>query len=312
MFGYVTINKSELSEAEYERFRSYYCGLCRVLKKKYKRRGQAVLTYDMTFLVILLTSLYECESEQINVHCIPNGVKSHEVLVNEMTEYAADMNLALAYHKCMDNWKDEHAVAEKVVADLLKSRYDGIRARYPRQCSVIEKELDELSRLEGTKHSEPQKEEQDDTERQECWKERAKHSVRTAPQNGDADVDSAANCFGRLTAEIFVYREDEWRETLWQIGFLLGKFIYLMDAYDDLQKDLRKGNYNPLSAIAGKENFEEFCRQMLVMTMADCSKKFEQLPLLQEVGILRNVIYSGVWTKYNLLQNKKKSEKREK
>ena len=60
MFGYVTINKEELPAEEYERFHSYYCGLCRVLRDKYKRRGQLLLNYDMTFLAILLTSLYEC------------------------------------------------------------------------------------------------------------------------------------------------------------------------------------------------------------------------------------------------------------
>ena len=78
-----------------------------------------------------------------------------------------------------------------------------------------------------------------------------------------------------------------------------------MDAYDDLEKDRKKGSYNPLLAISGRCDFEAFCRQVLVMTMADCSRKFEMLPLIEEVSILRNIIYSGVWTKYEILRAKR-------
>ncbi len=301
MFGYITINKSELSGPEYERFHGYYCGLCRVLKKKYDRRGQALLNYDMAFLVILLTSLYECGAQSIQVRCVPNGGRRHEALVNEMTEYAADMNLALAYHKCMDNWEDEHSRSQRLLARLLESRYEEIRDRYPRQCRAMERELAALSRLEHGLKAEAE------SCRGECWKRRAEKQLRTAPKAGDADIDSAANCFGRLTAEIFAVREDEWRELLWDIGFSLGKFVYLLDAYDDLEKDRKRGSFNPLLSVAGRPDFDEFCHQMLVMTMADCSKKFEMLPLLEETGILRNVIYSGVWTKYELIRGRRKN-----
>ena len=307
MFGYITINKSELSETEYEKFHGYYCGLCRVLKRKYDRRGQAILNYDMAFLVILLTSLYECDTRQETVRCMPNGGRRHEVLVNEMTEYAADMNLALAYHKCKDSWEDDHSRSQRILARLLKSRYEEIGERYPRQCRAMERELDGLSRLERSRGRRGREDESCCL--QECWKQRAEKQLLTAPKDGDADIDSAANCFGRLTAEIFVLREDEWRDILWEMGFSLGKFIYLIDAYDDLERDRKKGSFNPLLPIAERGDFEEFCRQMLVMTMADCSKKFEMLPLLEEVGILRNVIYSGVWTKYELIRGRKKDDR---
>ena len=300
MFGYITINKAELSEPEYERFHGYYCGLCRVLKKKYDRRGQALLNYDMAFLVILLTSLYECGVQSVQVRCVPNGGRRHEVLVNGMTEYAADMNLALAYHKCRDNWEDEHSRSQRLLARLLESRYEEIRDRYPRQCRAMERELAALSRLEHGLGAGAE------SGRGECWKRRAEKRLLAAPKEGDADIDSAANCFGRLTAEIFAVREDEWREILWDMGFSLGKFVYLLDAYDDLDKDRKRGGFNPLLSIAGRKDFDEFCHQMLVMTMADCSKKFEMLPLLEEVGILRNVIYSGVWTKYEMIRGRKK------
>lgn len=297
MFGYVTINKSELPEEEYERFQNYYCGLCRVLKEKYQKRGQMVLAYDMAFLVVLLTSLYECETEGKMARCVPNRGKKRDILVNEMTEYAADMNLALAYHKFLDNWKDEHSRSQYLAAKMLRGDYQKVREKYGRQCEAIEREIKAIAELEKPGRV-------PDTGM--CWKERAYNCLLTAPQEGDADIDSAANCFGRLTAEIFVYKEDEWSEALRSMGFSLGKFIYLMDAYEDLEKDKKKGNYNPLIPVADRKDFDEFCRQMFIMTMADFSRKFETLPLIKDTGILRNVIYSGIWTKYELINNKKK------
>lgn len=303
MFGYVTINKAELSEEEYERFHSYYCGLCRVLRGKYKRRGQLLLNYDMTFLAVLLTSLYECETRTELVRCIPNGAKRHEVRVNEMTEYAADMNIALTYHKCRDSWNDEHSHSQRMVARMLEGGYGQLKIKYPRQISAMERELLLLAELEQRQGKNLWAEELKKCG--DCWKTRAQNHLLTAPKEGDADIDSAANCFGRLTAEVFVYREDEWKDTLWELGFYLGKFIYLMDAYDDLEKDRKKGGYNPFLPLADREDFEDLCRQILVMTMADCSRKFEMLPLLEEITILRNVMYSGIWTKYELIRAKR-------
>lgn len=296
MFGYVTINKGELSEEEFERFHSYYCGLCRVLREKYKRRGQLLLNYDMTFLSVLLTSLYECETRTETIRCIPNGAKRHEVRINEMTEYAADMNIALTYHKCRDSWSDEHSHSQRMIAKMLEGGYEQLKDRYPRQLGVMERELGLLAEVEQRQGKNLWAEELKKCN--ESWKTRAQNHLLTAPKEGDADIDSAANCFGRLTAEVFVYREDEWKDTLREMGFYLGKFIYLLDAYDDLEKDRKKGNYNPLVPLADREDFENLCRQILVMTMADCSRKFEMLPLLEETAILRNIIYSGVWTKY--------------
>lgn len=303
MFGYVVINKSELSGEEYERFQSYYCGLCRVLKQKYKKRGQALLNYDMAFLVILLTSLYECDTSKVSVRCVPNGGRQHVVRINEMTEYAADMNLMLAYHRCRDNWQDDHSHSQHVLARLLEGRYQQLREKYARQAKVMEQELLNLAQLEKNKGKSLCAKSAEGI----CWKELAQRQLLSAPKEGDADIDSAANCFGRIVAEVFVYREDEWKDILWKMGFFLGKFIYLMDAYDDLEKDRKRGSYNPLLPVAEKKDFEGFCHQMLVMTMADCSRRFEMLPLVEEIGILRNIIYSGIWTKYELIQGKKKT-----
>ena len=97
-------------------------------------------------------------------------------------------------------------------------------------------------------------------------------------------------------AELFVYAEDEWAEKLRRMGFYFGKFIYLMDAYEDIEEDLKQGRYNPFTELYKKETFEQDCQQILKMMMAETSKVFEQLPILEDVEILRNILYAGVWS----------------
>ena len=97
MFGYISVNKQELKFREFNRYRSYYCGLCSELKQRYGKAAQFALSYDMTFLIMLLSALYEEESLEGNVRCLAHPFERHPVRINRFTEYAADMNLLLSY-----------------------------------------------------------------------------------------------------------------------------------------------------------------------------------------------------------------------
>ena len=108
-----------------------------------------------------------------------------------------------------------------------------------------------------------------------------------------------------------VYRRDVWEEELRKTGFYLGKFIYLMDAYEDLEKDRKQHNYNPLLRVSGEEQFEEKCCEMLTMMMAECTEHFEKLPCVENIEILRNILYAGVWNRYQTIRKKKSIEKKE-
>ena len=111
MFGYITICKPELKIKDFEKYRGYYCGLCQELKERYGLGGQMTLTYDMTFLILLLTSLYEMETEEERHHCRVHPVKRQRMLRGPVTTYAADMNLLLAWYHLKDDWADERKVS---------------------------------------------------------------------------------------------------------------------------------------------------------------------------------------------------------
>lgn len=271
MFGYVTVNKLELKVREYNRYRGYYCGLCYVLKKRHGSLGRITLTYDMTFLIILLTALYENETTEAMQRCLVHPAKKHLAVWNEISEYAADMNIALTYHHLKDDWKDEHSYLGLAGSSILRKKYEIIQKQYPRQCKEIERALNELAQCE---------------------------------LRGEEEIDIVSRCFGELMEAIFVYKDDVWQSYLKKIGFYLGKYIYILDAYDDMEKDKKNNSYNPLLKWSEKEDFHEKCQEILNMMMAECTKEFEKLPIEKELGILKNILYLGVWNKFDEKKHK--------
>ncbi len=276
MFGYVNVYKPELKMKDFYKYKAYYCGLCKTLKDKYGRFGQMTLSYDMTFLILLLTSLYESDTTKLQNRCIVHPVKKHDALVNEITEYVADMNIALTYHHLADDWQDEKNIAGLAGAGALKKHYRTIYHKYPRQCKVLQESLSQL---------------------------------RDCEKRGETNIDLVSRCFGELMAELFIFREDRWEDSLRKIGFYLGKYIYILDAYDDIDKDTKHSSYNPFLSDKEKETFDEDCKNILTMMMAQCTKEFEKLPCLLDIDILRNILYDGVWTKFDEIQKERSIRK---
>ena len=95
------------------------------------------------------------------------------------------------------------------------------------------------------------------------------------------------------------------------MGFYLGKFIYLMDAYEDMEKDKKKGNYNPFLLSRGMQKNEELAEQCLTMMAAGAAEYFERLPLVENLEILRNILYAGIWGKYEKIKAKREKEEKE-
>lgn len=278
MFGYIIINKAELKFREFDVYHSYYCGLCRKLKESYGISGQMTLSYDMTFLVMLLGGLYEPETSVSWHKCTAHPFERHQARINRFTEYVADMNVLLSYYKCMDDWKDEHKYHKLAYAKLLEGKCRKVEARYAEKIRRVDSLLKEISRGEKAQ---------------------------------DHNVDEMAGYFGEVMAEIFAWCQDEWESSLRKIGFYLGKFIYLMDAYEDLEQDRKKGTYNPFLKMCEDSEFEERSKRILTMMMAECSREFEKLPIIEDVEILRNILYSGVWCRYEAIRRRREEKRME-
>ena len=266
MFGYVTVNEKRLSKDEKNRFQRIYCGVCEDLRALCGARGRLTLTYDSAFLALVLTSLYEPEEKHSRLTCSAHPLVKHDCDQSEMTAYAADVNVLLSYYSLLDDWQDEGSKLKKAGAELLKKAFGESGARRPEKKAVIEEELGNLARLE---------------------------------KQGSGDIDNLAGCFGRLLGEMFVYKEDNWATLMRTAGDRLGRFIYILDAWKDSAKDRRNHAFNALSALREQSDYEERVFNMLTCEISLCAKALEALPLVQDINIIRNVIYSGVWTRYS-------------
>lgn len=279
MFGYINTNPEELSDEAKKTYRAYYCGLCRSLKQHCGTKGQMLLAYDMTFLIVLLTGLYELPNQEESFTCAIHPGRKRTAYLNDATAYAADMNLILGYHKLLDNWRDDGSTSGKRLADSLEKEYEAAISRHPRQATAVTEYLTRIAQAEREK---------------------------------EENIDVAAGATGEILAEIFAWREDEWREELRCMGFYLGKYIYFMDAYEDMERDRKKGSYNPLIKLSkekSQDEYETICRCMMTCQVGECAKSFERLPVLQHAEIIRNILYSGIWSKYEILQKKRKKRK---
>lgn len=281
MFGYVMARMEEISPEERSRYQAFYCGVCRALGERFGQRCRLGLTYDMTFLAMLLSSLYEPEEKQSAKRCVPHPTKPHPYISSECIDYAADMTVALVYHKCLDDWNDDRSRWGRTYAKMIERSYNKVCAQYPRTCSAIEEGLTAIGRLE-----------------------RAALDVDTSQTSSP---DEAANYFGALLGEVFVYREDFWAEPLRAFGAKLGKLVYVMDAAIDREDDRVSGSYNPLVAL---EMTREDILEDLQFLAADAAAAFEKLPLVGDVHILRSVLYAGLWQQYYAKEAKRDKEAR--
>ena len=273
MFGYVTPVLSVLAEERKQRYRSFYCGVCHALKQRHGQAGRLSLSNDMTFLAMLLSSLYEPDASSASSRCAVHPLKTHPWLSSPMIDYAADMNALLFFYKCEDQRMDEHSLRGKAGESLFRRSAEKVRSLWPVQAEGVEKALTEL------------------------WEEEKKPSP---------DPDRLCNLSGEMLGACFVPKPDDmWASGLRAVGEGLGRFVYWMDAWEDYDQDIRAGKFNPLKQYHDRKDFDEFARNTLELLIADATEAFEILPLEEDLDLLRNILYSGVWQRYALRIEKK-------
>lgn len=279
MFGYVRINKMDLTFREYDHYKAYYCGLCKYLKRNHTELSRLTINYDITFLIVLLSSIYQPSAQVFHEKCIVDPVKKKKHIINEVTEYAASMNILLAYYKLEDDVNDEGGIKSRLARRAYKKSFKTAYDKYPQKAEYIRACLEDLRSLE---------------------------------QDLSSSIDQTSNCFGRLLEDIFDYRDDEYRDRLRKVGFNIGKYIYIMDAYEDLDEDLEKGRYNPFTSYReDRDGLKDRVDKLIGMTLSRLEGAILDLDIKVNMAIIDNIIYSGVYLRYKGLingANKKKQE----
>ncbi|NAS17384.1 hypothetical protein GND98_005730 [Clostridium butyricum] len=283
MFGYVTPLKGELKVKDFSRFKCYYCGLCCHIKKQFGNIPRLSLNYDMTFLGLLLDALNPDEVEVSSHRCILHPTEKKVVISNnKAVSYAAYINILLFYYKLVDDVHDDKLLKSKIFASILHP----YRKKFPKSVLKIDNKikmyLNELSTLENSKSF--------------------------------SSLDEICDPFSKLVGTVFknypyelTDDSDTLRDTLYTLGYSIGKWIYLIDALDDLKKDLEDKKFNPINFLYNKDNmiYEEFIESIkprIEFTILNCGYSIKDnlmtLNLNRNKDILYNIVELGLMDKY--------------
>ena len=182
------------------------------------------------------------------------------------------MQMMLSWYSAKDKAEDEGSrKAAAFVRDFAETERK-LEEKYPRQSGEVRKNL----------------------------------ALLAAAENDDImDIEKPSRCFACALAAVFAPFEDNWKTRLEKIGSGMGHFIYVLDAYDDLDRDKTKGRYNPFSGRKNDDRLREDVRQELLTAASFAAEALEELPLDDNLSILRNIVYSGIWSGFG----EKKKEK---
>jgi len=276
MFGYVNVYKDEMKIKNYNIYRAYYCGLCKKLGKKHNQLVRLSLNYDCTFLAVMLDSLCDTDTVFSNEGCIKRIGKRKTAVNATGLDFAADINVILSYYKLKDDIKDNHSL--KACLEILPFLRQGkkIKKKYPQLCNKISLGLERLSFLEE--------------------------------MNCDI-TDKSAHEFAEILKAVFEYGNP----LLADFGYHLGRLIYIMDAYDDMVEDFKKGNYNPANlqySFKGEFTCEikESMKNNLYYSMSRIAEIYKELPVKKNKDILDNIIYLGIRAKCDMILNERNNK----
>ena len=278
MLGVMTVRKDELKFREFDRYRGFYCGLCRAIGKRCGKACRMALSFEMTFLSMLLTSMYEPKTGSEMRRCAFHPIEKRLMLGNEAINYCADLSALISYYDLRDGWEDEKRVDRLAESELLKKAAKRAGEALPRQREAVERYVANLHEVE---------------------------------RKNDMNLDAAANLSGELLGELYVWKQDFYERDLRELGFYLGKFIYLCDSFEDVEQDIKKKNYNPLAERFGRPEFEAESRVMLEDMMARACRAFERLPLIEDAPIMRNILYSGIWLRFEGACERRKAKSKQ-
>lgn len=280
MFGYITADKPELRVKEYHQYRGYYCGLCQAMAE-YGQGGRILLSYDCVFLYILLSALQETPLKMVRKKCIAHPARKELMIFDAPAEYAAAVNVLLGAFNLRDKKQDRQQKGAGAALLVVRRAEKKARQKYPLLAESMQKNLQVLAQVE---------------------------------QAGETDIDRAAHPFAQLLGEIFsgLSSEEGQKKVLWELGYQLGRWIYLADAWEDRREDQKKGNYNVfLKKFAELEaQAAETAEFNLKSAVNAAVLAYDLLDVKRNQGILENIMYRGIPRKTEAILRGEKENRR--
>ena len=269
MFGYLQPYKEELLVKETRIYTGYYCALCNEIKKSYGRLLTVFLNYESVYIFIFLESLLVNKVKEKKVICCQiNPLKTKNVVLNnDIVEYVAFINMLLLDLKLEDDEYDEPRLYKKILHKILCSR-----KKYKELCKKHEVLLKKL---------------------------RGQSCILRELENKSGSIDECANTTGVMLEEIISYscnidENFECNDEIKKLHFYLGKFIYILDAYEDYEKDVKKQHFNPIVGMGEKEDALEKTKDIILLLMFLIKKNLANIACGINKEIIENITTSGV------------------
>ncbi len=275
MFGYLLPDKSELKVKEFAQFRAAYCGVCRAIKLGYGELPRFAVSYDAAVLAVLLVGCEGHEPVAKKRVCALNPVKGKPVYEgHEAFAYAAAVSVMLAWGRVKDAWADEHNLLALPAMAALSRANRRACARYPVVADQIGQSLKDLDALERARCNE---------------------------------IDRTADAMGNLMSAVMTSGpviDPAAKVLLRSVGYHLGRWIYLIDALDDLKKDRKSGAYNPILAMGGSDENVELARKTCLYAASQAAAVFDLMEFQWGRPVIENVMYSGMPRIYHRVTDK--------
>lgn len=274
LFGYVKACKPEMKVKHYEAYKGVYCSVCRTLGKRYGLIARLTLSYDFTFLAIVRMCIGSEVPDFQQKRCPFNPSKKCNFCRNGSSalDYTADAAMLMVYYKIIDDIADS-GILKKLLLMMIKPVF----YRYYKKAKGYQPELDGLIGEMMNRQASLEK-------------------AQTA------DIDEAAEPTALALGEIFCYNcgDEAQGKVLRRMGYCLGRWVYLADALDDMEKDREKGNYNPL-ILSGKTKDDVICT--LNLTESEIANAYELLEVRHFRSVIENVVYEGLHAEAERIYN---------
>jgi len=262
MFGYIRPLECELKVREQAEYRGIYCGLCKSIGRRYGQLERLTLSYDCAFLALTLSSITG-GAKFTPGNCGPRVYRGKRPIADASPalDYAADVNILLAWYKAADDRADEKSAKALAARAALHRAYRKAAKSNPVLDREIRESMDLLHTLEAEK---------------------------------TALIDEPSNAFGKLLAAVILNAPtlpaSERKAAEWMY-YNLGKWVYLMDAWDDREKDEKSGSYNPFLLLKMETEQAAF---LLNITRNEAMKAYDLLTLQTQNSLLENIMTLGL------------------
>ena len=278
MFGYVKIHKPELKIREYEQYKAVYCTLCKKLGKCYGHTVRMTLSYDFAFLAMLLLNAHKIKPCFSKGKCVYNPFKKCTYVdcndnVDSVYDFVSAASVIMLYYKFVDDIRDKSfikSIPSRILRVVFKKKY--------KKASLTYSEIDEIIR------------EMDKTQ-------------IDAELNGssiDAFAEPSADALGKICA---LSVDKDLKRIMYRIGYCVGKWVYLADAFDDLEDDEKQGDFN---AIIGLD--KDTVESNLNVCSNEAGIAFDLLDEGLFTNTIRNIFYLGMPTEIKRISNLKENK----